>query len=107
MIEEQYKERWIHFWNVVNPLNLLTSKSQLDQAKQRILQGKAASDDLYLVESMTHPDTQETILWPFRMAAVVPTNIPIILGLITSRTPIGIIFWQWFNQSMNTAVNYA
>ena len=107
MIEEQYKERWIHFWNVVNPLNLLTTKSQLDEAKQRILLGKAAPNDLYLIESMTHPDTQETILWPFRMAAVVPTNIPIILGLITSRSTLGIIFWQWFNQSMNTAVNYA
>jgi sideroflexin-5 len=107
MNEETYKERWLHFWHVVNPFNLLTTKSQLDQAKERMLKGEGKLEDLYLIESMTHPDTQETIFWPFRMAAVVPTNIPIILGLIASQSPAGIVFWQWFNQSMNTAVNYA
>ena len=37
-----------------------------------------------------------------------PSNLPIIIGMLTPNPSIGgIIFWQWANQSLNVAVNYS
>ena len=42
-----------------------------------------------------------------RMCAFVPTNLPIIFGmLMTPPTPTNIIFWQWINQTYNAGMNY-
>lgn len=42
-----------------------------------------------------------------RMCSFVPTNVPILFGMLLSRpTTINTIFWQWFNQSYNAGLNY-
>lgn len=58
-------------------------------------------------ESAVHPDTHELIPRSFRFSAFVPVNIPLVVGMLSSTTPAGTIFWQWANQSYNVAVNYA
>jgi tricarboxylate carrier len=58
-------------------------------------------------DAIIHPDTGEKVILPFRMSAFVPVNIPIVVGMINSTGIAGTIFWQWFNQSYNVAVNYA
>jgi hypothetical protein len=34
-------------------------------------------------------------------------NLPIVIGMLSARTPLSNIIWQWANQSLNVAVNYA
>ena len=40
------------------------------------------------------PDNEEPIMWVARMSAFVPTNIPIVAGmLMTAPTPFNTLFW--------------
>ena len=41
-----------------------------------------------IVDSSIHPDTGKPVPWVMRMCAFVPTNLPIIFGmLMTKQTP--------------------
>jgi len=43
----------------------------------------------------------------FRMSAFLPTNIPIVCGIIMSPPTMKYTaFWQWFNQSYMAGLNY-
>lgn len=54
-----------------------------------------------------HPDTGEFIPWVCRISSFVPTNLPIIYGmLVTAPTPFNTILWQWVNQTYNASLNY-
>ena len=47
-----------------------------------------------IMAASVSPDTGETISWPTRTSAFVPTNIPIIVGMLTSPpTQVYTIFW--------------
>jgi len=60
-----------------------------------------------VLASCVHPDTKEPIWWPMRVSAAIPTNLPIIAGmLLTAPTPANIFFWQWANQTYNAGLNY-
>ena len=51
-----------------------------------------------IVDSSIHPDTGKPVSWVMRMCAFVPTNLPIIFGmLMTKQTPVSTAFWQWLN----------
>jgi len=51
-----------------------------------------------VLASSVSPDTGETIMWPCRTSALVPTNIPIIAGMLCSPpTPFYIILLQMVN----------
>lgn len=125
-----YSGRLQHFSALTNPLNLLASRAQLDDAKALIAAAEAATradgkkgillrvasaaDEerawaaKTVVDSTLHPDTGEPILLPFRMSSFVPTNMVIVAGMLRggTRTPAGIIAWQWINQSVNVGFNY-
>ena len=47
-----------------------------------------------IVDSSIHPDTGKPVPWVMRMCAFVPTNLPIIFGmLMTKQTPLNTAFW--------------
>lgn len=51
-----------------------------------------------VLSSSVSPDTGETIPWPTRISSFVPTNVPIIVGMLCSPpTTFSTIFWQWLN----------
>ena len=53
------------------------------------------------------PDNEEPIMWVARMSAFVPTNIPIVAGMLMSApTPFNTVFWQWVCQTYSAALNY-
>ncbi|MES1919412.1 Sideroflexin-5, variant 2 [Bonamia ostreae] len=60
-----------------------------------------------ITDSILHPQTKEKIPLPCRFAAFVPMNIPIILGMISAKTIQAQLFWQWYNQSYNVAINHS
>jgi hypothetical protein len=60
-----------------------------------------------IVDTSIHPDTKEVIPWAMRMSAFIPTNVPIIFGiLMTAPTPFNTALWQWVNQTYNAGLNY-
>lgn len=99
-----YRTRFWRLWYTLNPLNLFTSTNELDQLKRKT---DRSEREEFKIHSMVHPETGEPILLPFRMAAVLPTNLVVVLGMLTARTPGSILVWQWLNQSLNVAVNHA
>lgn len=85
--QSTYLNRAKHFFLLTNPLNLLASDSDLDNAKRIIDEYKAGKrqidgcktvDDLwcakYMYDSAFHPDTGEKMIIYGRMSAQVPMN---------------------------------
>lgn len=73
--------------------------------------GGVADDDLRaarrLRAAVLHPDTGEPIPLPFRMAAHVPANTVLLLGMCFTASPLGTAGWQWANSTFNLAQFYA
>lgn len=112
--------RITHFFKVFDPLLLSTSDEELTNARSLLKQfgnGAIKNDSQEmrarlwhsrkLVEAIVHPQTNEKVFLPFRFSAFVPINIPIVVGMLTTTSPMGQMFWQWINQSYNVCVNYA
>ncbi|KAF9933183.1 hypothetical protein FBU30_006349 [Linnemannia zychae] len=117
--QSTYFGRVRHFVQVTSPLNLFVTSKGLEAAKTLINDynsGKipANTDPARLwrakevCDSTLHPDTGKPILLPFRMACFVPTNLLVAAGMLMPNPSIkSILFWQWANQSVNVAFNYA
>ncbi|KAI8903337.1 Tricarboxylate/iron carrier [Gorgonomyces haynaldii] len=113
--QSTYLGRLKFFSELTDPRNLLASKQEIEEAVNLVKQVKQQNgpvDEKYwkakkIVDSTIHPDTQEPILLPFRMASFVPTNVPIIAFMLIPNPSISmILFGQWVNQSVNVAFNY-
>ncbi|CAG5013834.1 unnamed protein product [Parnassius apollo] len=117
--QSTYSGRAKHFLLLTNPLNILASDKELDEAKKivdefrktRKMPAGYDEDKLwekkYLYDSAFHPDTGEKMFVLGRMSAQAPMNTLITGGMITFyKTTPATIFWQWINQTFNAAVNY-
>lgn len=60
-----------------------------------------------LRNAVCHPDTGEPIPLPFRMAAHVPVNTVLLLGMLGAKTPFATGAWQFLNATFNLAQFYA
>lgn len=73
--------------------------------------GAGADDALWaakrLRDGATNPGTGERIPAPVRMAGFIPVNIPLVAGMLNATSVPGTLFWQWANQSYNSATNYS
>ena len=112
-----YMGRLKHFLQITDMSNLLHSTEELYNAKSKVMAYELSvkkdipTEELWnastLYKSSFHPDTQDLIFAPFRMASFVPTNFPVVLGMLLPNPSVaGIIFWQWLNQSVNVGFNY-
>eukprot|EP00300_Choanocystis_sp_HF-7_P021085 c20733_g1_i5.p1 GENE.c20733_g1_i5~~c20733_g1_i5.p1 ORF type:complete len:277 (+),score=58.43 c20733_g1_i5:31-831(+) len=117
------------YWGRVGNMNrlidaslLLVSEEELSKAKAMIEEfmkrnGKlpeGVSDEQMwrakqIVNGIIHPVTGEKMIIVGRMSAFVPLNIPIVLGMLLHgpTSPAAAAFWQFINQSVNAACNYA
>jgi sideroflexin-5 len=86
--------------------SLFASRSELELAKQVVLgggEGMPRDRAQYLVDTSVHPDTGEIMPLPFRMAAHVPANTVLLIGMLTARSPLATGLSQFANQSFNAA----
>lgn len=72
---------------------------------ERIAQIRRAQN---IVGSAVHPDTNEYVPRVMRMCSYATISIPVLFGMILSKTTtFNIVFWQWANQTYSAGVNYA
>lgn len=54
-----------------------------------------------------HPSLGEPIPPYLRMSSFIFANVPIIAGMLATTSVPGQLFWQFANQTYNSALNYA
>ncbi|KEG10223.1 putative tricarboxylate carrier [Trypanosoma grayi] len=117
---DTYTGRSLYFFSSINPLLCFATERSLRQKQQlldRVAAGEkveASNKELWkartAVENCIHPTSGEVIFPLFRMCAFLPMNSFIVPFMMTPGTISSVprtIFIQWFNQSYNSAVNYA
>lgn len=100
---------------VCGPLSwpsLFATPEDLQSAAAVIARPETASPDAVLAarrlrSAVLHPDSLEPIPLPFRMAAHVPVNTVLLLGMLTATTPLGTGAWQFANATFNALQFYA
>ncbi len=117
-----YSGRFKNFLFIVDPRTLFTTDEELNDACALIEAFKAKENasaeklgvtdaDLWnakrIKDAVVHPTTNEKIFPLFRMSSFAPMNVPIIAGMLNATSIPATLFWQWFNQSYNSAMNYA
>lgn len=111
-----YFGRVQHFVGACSPFTLFHSNEQIRECQHlvhRYVEHGYELDNHFwhakqIVDSSVHPDTGEIIFLPFRMSCNVLSNLAITVGMLTPNLGFGgTVFWQWANQSLNVAVNYA
>mmetsp|Transcript_7991 Transcript_7991/g.9496 ORF Transcript_7991/g.9496 Transcript_7991/m.9496 type:complete len:325 (+) Transcript_7991:138-1112(+) len=116
--QSTYVGRFQGFLDVIDPRCLFISDKELDDSigllekfKTNQLPKGVTDEQLWharkVRDAVVHPATGEHIFPLFRMAAFVPINVPLVAGMLGSTGIAGTLFWQWANQSYNSALNYA
>lgn len=122
-----FRGRLSHWARAINPLLLLENENSLHRAERMLAEArlqksasaggapKSPSDsELWsarlAVENCVHPTSKEVIHPLFRMSMFLPMNfmiLPIMMAPSTLASFYRTAGIQWFNQSYNSAVNYA
>jgi hypothetical protein len=74
--------------------------------------GSVVSDEqlweaLKIKQAIVHPTTNEKVPAPFRMSSFIIMNVPLVAGMLSATTLPATVFWQFLNQTYNSALNYS
>lgn len=117
--QNTFEGRAKHFFITTNPLTVLATDAELDNAKNIVDNYRKGTEDKNLTEeeiwaakqlydSAFHCQTGEKLFILGRMSFQVPGNMLISGCMMTFyKTTPAVIFWQVMNQSFNAIVNYS
>ncbi len=115
--QSTFYSRFLKYVEMTDPRTLIYSDDRVREAQKSLsdslLRNQLTPEELKLNEKIVnaaiHPTTGEVIPRPFRVSAIGPANIPIVFAMIQcpASNVAGTLFLHWFNQSYNTACNYA
>lgn len=115
--QSTYKGRVLGFLDVVDPRMLLVGESQVRAAQGKLADFKAGNagghsdrelwEAKKMVDAVVNPGSGDIIPAPVRICGFIPANVPLVYGMLTSSSVAATLFWQWANQSYNSATNYA
>eukprot|EP00035_Acanthoeca_spectabilis_P024440 m.453814 g.453814 ORF g.453814 m.453814 type:complete len:332 (+) comp20559_c0_seq1:222-1217(+) len=118
--QSEFTGRLKRISSLFNPLYLFASAEEIAEAQQLLADygaGKESAlntnpselwDARSLIDARVHPDTGKPVPRFLCFAAYAPLQPPIIMGLMWPGAGMAsALFWQWWNQSYNVAVNYA
>ncbi|VEU21041.1 DEKNAAC101998 [Brettanomyces naardenensis] len=104
-----------HCAEISDPTMLLSTKEDIQKSKRLIWDYRNGvipemTPELWhakkVLDSSVHPDTGETVFFPFRMSSCVLSNLVVTAGMLTPGLGnLGTAFWQIANQSLNVAIN--
>jgi hypothetical protein len=84
--------------------------AQLEKSSVKQLSDAEIKDLIHMKDvsaTCVNPDSKEVIPWPARTSAFIPTNIPIVGGMMLSApTYFNTFLWQWINQTYNAGLNF-
>ena len=106
-----YSERFHAMMHVCGPMSwpsLFATSADLAAAAAALAPGSSASSEevaaaKQLRAAVLHPDTGVPIPVPFRMAAHVPVNTLLLVGMLRAASPAAVGAWQALNQCFNAA----
>eukprot|EP00179_Madagascaria_erythrocladioides_P019900 CAMPEP_0198352512 /NCGR_PEP_ID=MMETSP1450-20131203/107540_1 /TAXON_ID=753684 ORGANISM="Madagascaria erythrocladiodes, Strain CCMP3234" /NCGR_SAMPLE_ID=MMETSP1450 /ASSEMBLY_ACC=CAM_ASM_001115 /LENGTH=320 /DNA_ID=CAMNT_0044058547 /DNA_START=51 /DNA_END=1013 /DNA_ORIENTATION=- len=109
-----YAGRFWRFQSMTSPLQLFASRETIVRALAVARGDVAAASERQrvmaarLANASVHPDTGRVIPAALRMAAFVPANVLITIGLLVPNPSLKtLVFWQWANQTYMVALNHA
>jgi len=115
-----YWGRFLNFVEIIDPRMMLVGSAEVQEAQALLSEFEGGEldasngettkrlwDAKKIRESATNGGTGELIFPAFRMAAFVPMNVPLVAGMLNAQSVSTTLFWQWANQSFNSATNYA
>lgn len=113
--EASFYQRFVEMLHICGPQSwpsLFATEHRLVEAKAIVNDAarrgtREAIDAQRLLNATLHPDTGQPILLPFRMAAHVPVNTALLVGMMWARSPFGTGLWQFFNATFNVCQFYA
>jgi hypothetical protein len=103
MAMEAYRERFRDMWYASGPGAWPLLFADVEEARRTVRsadeEGAFVDPDALerarrVVRAAVHPDTGKVIPLPFRMAAHVPMNTIILMGLLSSHGIVGTTAWQ-------------
>jgi hypothetical protein len=97
------------WWTLLAPAAELNAAA--DVVRRHAAGAAVPPDTLQRAEQLRaaalHPDTGQPIALPLRMAAHVPANTVLLIGMLTARSVAATAAWQFANQSFNALQFYA
>eukprot|EP00211_Chloroparvula_japonica_P007918 CAMPEP_0119139132 /NCGR_PEP_ID=MMETSP1310-20130426/26956_1 /TAXON_ID=464262 /ORGANISM="Genus nov. species nov., Strain RCC2339" /LENGTH=315 /DNA_ID=CAMNT_0007130393 /DNA_START=75 /DNA_END=1019 /DNA_ORIENTATION=+ len=112
-----YQGRYQHFMDFIHPKYLLCSSQELQHARNLIRAYKrnpasvnATDKELWDAQSKSQASfaADGTLIpVPFRMYGFIPFNVIVVAGMCNPQLSLPtVVFWHWFNQTHNAAINY-
>ena len=107
---DTYRERLRRLLYRYHPAGVLLSDTEVHEAAEMLRKGRGSTRQLerahWVCDSAMHPVLQQPIPSAFRLSAFAPATTACALGMLSSRTPIGLVFYHWLYQSHSAATRY-
>lgn len=110
MTSESYSERLRRLLRRYNPVGVLISDRKVYAALETLRSTNASEKQLdyarWVCDTAMHPVLQQPIPSAFRLSAFAPVTALLALGMVSNKSPLGLVFYHWLYQSHSAGTRY-